>query len=61
MRARLGASFERIEIDSSLGNPAGIAPSAHAALTVSQVDEPAHPNRVALDWVLTFLAEQLRP
>lgn len=61
LRARLGRSFEGIEIDSSPGNPAGIAPSAHAVLTVSLVDEPGHPTRVALDRVLTFLGEQLRP
>lgn len=61
LRARLGTSFEGIEIDSSPGNAAGIAPSAHAVLTVSLVDEPGHPTRVALDRVLAFLAEQLRP
>jgi len=60
LRATLGASFEGIEIDSSPGNAAGIAPSAHAVLTVSLVDEPGHPTRVALDRVLAFLAEQLR-
>ncbi len=60
LRATLGASFEGIEIDSSPGNAAGIAPSAHAVLTVSLVDEPGHPTRVALDRVLAFLAERLR-
>jgi dienelactone hydrolase len=60
LRATLGTSFEGIEIDSSPGNPAGVAPPAHAVLTVSLVDEPGHPTRVALDRVLTFLAEQLR-
>ncbi|MDV6246984.1 hypothetical protein HJ581_0042125 [Rhodococcus opacus] len=54
------AAFEGIEIDSSPGNAAGIAPSAHSVLTVSLVDEPGHPTRVALDRVLAFLAEQLR-
>jgi len=37
LRATLGASFEGIEIDPSPGNAAGIAPSAHAVLTVSLV------------------------
>ncbi|WP_277454281.1 dienelactone hydrolase family protein [Janibacter sp. DB-40] len=60
LRARLGTSFEGIEIDSSPGNAAGLAPSAHAVLTVSLVDEPGHPTRVALDRVLAFLAERLR-
>ena len=59
LRATLGASFEGIEIDSSPGNAVGIAPSAHAVLTVSLVDEPGHSTRVALDRVLAFLAEQL--
>lgn len=59
LRTSLGASFEGIEIDSSPGNAAGIAPSAHSVLTVSLVNEPGHPTRVALDRVLTFLAEQL--
>jgi hypothetical protein len=58
--SEVGASFEGIEIDSSPGNAAGIAPSAHAVLTVSLVDEPGHPTRVALDRVLAFLGEQLR-
>ena len=60
LRAKFGTSFEGIEIDSSPGNAAGIAPSAHSVLTISLVDEPGHPTRVALDRVLAFLAEQLR-
>lgn len=59
LRARLGTSFEGIEIDSSPGNADGIPPSAHAVLTVSLVDEPGHPTRLALDRVLAFLAERL--
>jgi len=60
LRTTLGPSFEGIEIDSSPGNAAGIEPSAHSVLTISLVDEPGHPTRVALDRVLTFLAERLR-
>ncbi len=60
LRKTLGQSFEGIEIDSSPGNAAGIEPSAHSVLTISLVDEPGHPTRVALDRVLTFLAERLR-
>jgi dienelactone hydrolase len=59
LRATLGTSFEGIEIDSAPGNAAGIEPSAHSVLTVSLVDEPGHPTRLALDRVLTFLTEQL--
>jgi dienelactone hydrolase len=61
LRATLGAAFEGIEIDSSPGNAAGIASSAHSVLTVSLVDEPGHPTRLALDRVLALLAERLRP
>jgi dienelactone hydrolase len=61
LRTAVGTAFESFEIDSSPGNAAGIAPSAHAVLTVSLVDRPGHPTRVALDRVLSFLAEQLRP
>jgi dienelactone hydrolase len=60
LRTTLGESFEGIEIDSSPGNAAGIASSAHSVLTISLVDEPGHPTRVALDRVLAFLAERLR-
>ena len=60
LRTTLGPSFEGIEIDSSPGNAAGIEPSAHSVLTISLVDEPGHPTRVALDRVLAFLAERLR-
>ena len=56
-----GDAFEGIEIDSSPGNAAGIAPSAHAVLTVSLVDEPGHPTKVALDRVLAFLAAMAEP
>jgi dienelactone hydrolase len=59
LRAAFGESFEGIEIDSSPGNAAGIAPSAHAVLTISLVDEPGHPTRVALDRVLALLFETL--
>ncbi|MGN6301203.1 MAG: dienelactone hydrolase family protein [Angustibacter sp.] len=59
LRTALGSAFESIEIDSAPGNAAGIAPSAHSVLTISLVDEPGHPTRLALDRVLSFLAEQL--
>ncbi|SDC08952.1 Dienelactone hydrolase [Raineyella antarctica] len=60
LRTTLGGAFEGIEIDSSPGNAAGIEPSAHSVLTISLVDEPGHPTRVARDRVLAFLAERLR-
>lgn len=61
LRHKLGAAFEGIEIDSSPGNPFGIPTSAHAVLTVSLVDQAGHPTRAALDRVLAFLDERLRP
>jgi dienelactone hydrolase len=60
LRTKLGPSFDGIEIDSSPGNAAGIEPSAHSVLTVSLVDEPGHPTRVALDRVLALLADRLQ-
>jgi dienelactone hydrolase len=61
LRRELGEGFETVEIDSSPGNPDGIATGAHAVLTVDLVDEPGHPTRAALDRVLAFLDQRLRP
>ncbi len=61
LRRELGEGFEGIEIDSSPGNPHGIPSRAHAVLTVDLVDRPGHPTRAALDRVMAFLSERLRP
>jgi dienelactone hydrolase len=61
LRRELGDAFIGIEIDSSPGNAAGIKQTAHSVLTVDLVDEPGHPTRDALDRVLAFLAERLKP
>src|SRR5581483_10080497 len=61
LRRELGAGFEAIEIDSSPGNPHGIGTRAHSVLTVELVDEPGHPTKAALDRVMAFLDERLRP
>ncbi len=61
LRRVLGDAFEDLEVDSSPGNPHGISPRAHAMLTVDLVDEPGHPTRDALERVLAFLHERLRP
>lgn len=61
LRRELGTRFEGIEIDSSPGNRDGIPRRAHAVLTVDLVDEPGHPTRVALERVMAFLDERLRP
>jgi dienelactone hydrolase len=61
LREELGRGFEAIEIDSSPGNTAGIRHRAHAVLTVDLDDRPGHPTQLALDRVLAFLDERLRP
>jgi dienelactone hydrolase len=61
LRRELGDGFEAVEVDSSPGNPYDIPGRAHAVLTVDLVDEPGHPTRVALDRVLGFLDQRLRP
>lgn len=61
LRRELGEGFEAIEIDSSPGNPYGIPKRAHAVLTIDLVDEPGHPTRAALDRVMAFFGERLRP
>jgi dienelactone hydrolase len=61
LRRELGDRFIGVEIDSSKGNPHNIPKSAHSVLTEHFVDEPGHPTRKALDRVLTFLDENLKP
>ena len=61
LRRELGDAFIAVEIDSSRGNPHGIPRSAHSVLTQHLVDEPGHPTREALDRVLAFFADRLRP
>ena len=61
LRRELGDGFEAIEIDSSKGNAHGIPTTAHSVVTKDLVDEAGHPTRAALDRVLGFFAEQLRP
>ena len=61
LREELGDAFEGIEIDSSKGNAAGIEPMAHSVVTKDLVDEEGHPTRVALDRVMSFFAERLKP
>jgi dienelactone hydrolase len=61
LRRELGDAFIAVEIDSSKGNAYGIPRTAHSVLTLHLVDEPGHPTREALDRVLAFFAERLRP
>jgi hypothetical protein len=61
LRDELGDRFLAVEIDSSPGNAHGIRKQAHSVLTEDLVDEPGHPTRDALDRVLAFFQERLRP
>jgi dienelactone hydrolase len=61
LRRELGDAFIAVEIDSSKGNPHGISRVAHSVLTQHFVDEAGHPTSEALDRVLAFFAERLRP
>ena len=56
---QLGERFRRIDIDSSLLNPHGIKPWAHAVLTAEFVNKPGHPTREAYDEVVSFFRERL--
>lgn len=61
LREELGTGVEAIEIDSSRGNAHGISSRAHSVVTSDLVDREGHPTRIALDRVLSFFAENLRP
>lgn len=61
LRRELGSGFEGIEIDSGRGNPYGIGRTAHSVVTADLVDAEGHPTREALDRVLAFFRERLRP
>ncbi len=61
LREELGDRFISVEIDSSKGNPWGFPRSAHSVLTEHLVDEPGNPTRDALETVLQFFADRLRP
>jgi dienelactone hydrolase len=59
LRRELGDGFVAVEIDSSKGNPHGLARLAHSVVTEHLVDEPGHPTRDALDQVLDLFRERL--
>lgn len=61
LRRELGEGFEAIEVDSGRGNPHGIPRTAHSVVTKDLVDEAGHPTRQALERVLGFFGERLRP
>ncbi len=47
LRAELGEHFIGVEIDSSPGNPHGLARTAHSVLSEEYRDEPGHPTNDA--------------
>jgi dienelactone hydrolase len=61
LKRELGDRFVAVEIDSSRGNPHGIAKNSHSVLTTHLVDEPGHPTRDALDKVLALFTDRLKP
>ena len=61
LRRELGEGFEGIEINSGPDNPWGIKRVAHSVLTEELVDDDGHPTKQALDRVLGFFDERLRP
>ena len=61
LREELGDAFVAVEIDSSPGNPWGHPRMAHSVVTEHLVDEPGQPTREALDQVLDFFVDRLRP
>lgn len=59
LRRHLGDAFEVIELDSSPGNAAGFARSAHSVLTEEVREVPGHPAYAARERVVRFLRERL--
>lgn len=59
LREELGDGLEAIEIDSSKGNPHGIAGSAHSVVTTDLVDQDGHPTQAALHRVIEVFRERL--
>jgi len=59
LRAELGPALETIEIARDEGTAGG--GMRHGVLTTDLVDRPGEPTRRALDRVLAFLAERLKP
>lgn len=61
LERELGEAFEGIEIRSGPGSPHGIPLKAHSVVTEDLVDEEGHPTRVAVERVLRFFRERLKP
>lgn len=61
LRQELGDGFEGIEIDSRSVAPHFKPSEAHSVVTTHLINEEGHPTKAALDRVLSFFAERLRP
>lgn len=61
LRDELGDGFEGIEIDSGPGNRHHIPRIAHSVVTKDLVDTEGHPTYEALQRLLAFFDERLRP
>jgi dienelactone hydrolase len=59
LKARLGDSFEIIELDSSPGNAGGFTSRAHSVLTREVREVPGNPALAARERVVAFLRERL--
>jgi dienelactone hydrolase len=62
LREVFGDRLIAVEIENRKGrNPHGFPRAAHSVVTEHLVDEPGNPTRVALDQVLAFFTERLKP
>jgi dienelactone hydrolase len=61
LRQELGEGFIGIEIDSSEANPWGYRRDAHSVLTEDLGTNPESPTQKALEQVMAFFEERLRP
>ncbi|HAN30148.1 MAG TPA: dienelactone hydrolase [Myxococcales bacterium] len=59
LHEQFGDAVELIEIDSSLGNPHGIAPWAHSVLTNDRQEDPDHPTQKAFERVIELFQQRL--
>jgi dienelactone hydrolase len=61
LRAELGDAFIGVEIDSSPSNPWGYPMNSHSVFTEPLGEREGSPTNLALEQVLTFFSERLKP
>lgn len=59
LREKLGDNFIAVELEQRQGHPRNPLPRHHSVLTLSLIDEPGEPTRMALDQVLTLFQTKL--